>query len=334
MSDDSINDAELRKAIRQATRRLEQKSEAERRTLIQQAVDQAMNEELAEKRIESERVAEIVGEEIARDPAKEAVAAREQAKSAALLLVMLLLILWLIAAATGRTDILRFNSAPPAQPTLQPRLGDGAGASVASAANNSSSANMPGVGSLAQPNAAISPAFQSFYDQYGGERVFGRPISNELTANGRRFQWFERARLEDWPEYANTPYAVQGGLLGYEFTEGISFPEQSFFVSRPNARFFREKGHGISDRFLQFWDSVDGMRVLGFPISEQIQEMLPDKQVYTVQYFERGRIEYHPQQAGTPFEMQLGLLGRAIFLKESTPQIIPPVAPTPVPLPQ
>ncbi len=330
MSDNSINDAELNKAIRQATRRLEQKSEAERRALIQQAVEQAMNEELAEKRIESERTAELVSAELTRDPAKEAVAAREQAKSAALLLIMLLLILWLIAAATGRTDILRFNSAPSAQPTLEPRLGSQGSAGdigVASAANAAERA-------AATANLAVDPLFQSFYDTHGGEQLFGRPISPVLTVNGRRFQWFERARLEDWPEHASTPYAVQGGLLGYEFTEGISFPEQSFFVSRPSARFFREKGHGISDRFLTFWDSIDGMRVLGFPISEQIQEMLPDKQIYTVQYFERGRIEYHPQQAGTPFEMQLGLLGRAIFLKESTPQIIPPVAPTPVPLPQ
>lgn len=334
MSDDSINDAELRKAIRQATRRLEQRSEADRRALIQQAVDQAMNEELAEKRIESERVAEIVGEELARDPAKEAVDAREQAKSAALLLIMLLLILWLIAAATGRTDILRFSNTPAPQPTLEPRLGDqGASASVANAPNGSS-ANMPGVGSLAQPNATISPMFQAFYSSHGGEPVFGRPISNELVVNGRHFQWFERARLEDWPEYANTDYAVQGGLLGYEFTKGLSFPEQKFFVSTPTVRFFPETGHGVSDRFLQFWNTVDGMRVLGLPISEQVQEMLPDKQVYTVQYFERGRIEYHPQQAGTPYEMQLGLLGRALFLKESTPNIIPPPSPTSVPLPQ
>jgi hypothetical protein len=74
------------------------------------------------------------------------------------------------------------------------------------------------------------------------------------------------------------------------------------------------------------------MTVLGYPISDQVQEMLPDKQIYTVQYFERGRIEYHPQQAGTPFEMQLGLLGRALYLNDSKPNIIRPAQPTPVPM--
>jgi hypothetical protein len=28
-----------------------------------------------------------------------------------------------------------------------------------------------------------------------------------------------------------------------------------------------------------------------------------------VQYFERNRFEYHPENAGTPFEVLLGLLG-------------------------
>ena len=334
MSDDTINDADLRKAIRQANRRLEQKSEAERRTLIQQAVEQAMNEELAEKRLESERVAEIVGEELARDPAKEAAAAREQALSALLLLVMLLLILLLIAAATGRPDILRFTTTPVAVPTMAPRLGsgsDGGSASVASAPGGASAATT-GVGGATQTNFTISPAFQPFYTQYGGERVFGRPISNELVVNGRRIQWFERARLEDWPEHANTEYAVQGGLLGYEFTQGLSFPKQTFYVSQTDNRFFVETGHGVAGRFLAFWNAINGMRVLGYPISDLVQEALHDKQVYTVQYFERGRIEYHPQYAGTPEEMQLGLLGRELFLKESTPNIIPPPAPTVVPM--
>jgi len=333
MSDDSINDADLRKAIRQANRRLEQKSEAERRALIQQAVEQAMNEEMTEKRLESERVAEIVGEEIARDPAKEAVVARDQAKSAALLLVLLLLILWLIAAALGRLDIIRFNTTGPATaPTFAPRLGD-EGASVSSARGQANSDIAP-ANATPQPTAVISPLFLDYYNAHGGEPVFGKPISPELVVNGRRFQWFERGRLEDWPEFAGTPYAVQGGRLGAEFTKGIAFPSQNFFVSQPNVRYFAETKHGVSERFLQFWNQVDGMITLGFPISDQVQEMLPDKQVYTVQYFERGRIEYHRQQAGTPFEMQIGLLGRALFLNESKPNIIPPLQPTPVPLNQ
>lgn len=331
MSDDSLNDADLRKAIRQANRRLEQKSEAERRALIQEAVEQAMNEEIVEKRLENERVAEIVGEEIARDPAKEAALARDQAKSAALLLVLLLLILWLIAAALGRLDIIRFSNSigPATAPTFAPRLSE-SGASVSNAPNGANSAIAAGNATPA-PIPAISPIFADYYNSHGGEAVFGDPISPEMTVNGRRFQWFERGRLEDWPEFAGTPYAVQGGRVGWEFTKGIEFPNQAFFVSQPDRRYFAETKHGISDRFLQYWNQVGGMTTLGYPISDQVQEMLPDKKVYTVQYFERGRIEYHPEQAGTPFEMQIGLVGRALYLNESKPNIIAPVRPTPVP---
>ena len=44
---------------------------------------------------------------------------------------------------------------------------------------------------------------------------------------------------------------------------------------------------------------------------------------YTVQYFERYRFEYHPEYAGTPWEVSLGLLGTQI-----APQTYP-TAPVP-----
>ena len=34
-----------------------------------------------------------------------------------------------------------------------------------------------------------------------------------------------------------------------------------------------------------------------------------DGQPYTVQYFERARFEYHPENAGSPYEMLLGQFG-------------------------
>jgi hypothetical protein len=34
-----------------------------------------------------------------------------------------------------------------------------------------------------------------------------------------------------------------------------------------------------------------------------------------VQYFERARFEYFPENAGTPYEVQLGLLGEAILMR-------------------
>ena len=31
------------------------------------------------------------------------------------------------------------------------------------------------------------------------------------------------------------------------------------------------------------------------------------------EYFERNRFEYHPEAAGTPYEVQLGLLGASLL---------------------
>ena len=46
----------------------------------------------------------------------------------------------------------------------------------------------------------------------------------------------------------------------------------------------------------------------GMPLTE-----VYDENGRPVQYFERNRFEYHPEQAGTPYEVQLGLLGRDLY---------------------
>ena len=61
---------------------------------------------------------------------------------------------------------------------------------------------------------------------------------------------------------------------------------------------------------MKFWQANGGLAVFGYPLSEEFHETSPiDGKVYTVQYFERNRFEYHPEFAGTPNEVLLGLLG-------------------------
>jgi hypothetical protein len=45
-----------------------------------------------------------------------------------------------------------------------------------------------------------------------------------------------------------------------------------------------------------------------------------------VQYFERNRFEYHPEQAGTPFEVMLGLLGNELYITRQTSAPEEPIA--------
>ncbi|MFO7169556.1 MAG: hypothetical protein DIU80_016140 [Chloroflexota bacterium] len=251
------------------------------------------------------------------DPSRESrhdekLRARRAALSAIMVLLLVLLILLLLAAATDRTDILRFGDVgwPMTFGTMaafQPRIAAAAEASPPAAAEKA--AQQVGLA----PSAEISARLRAYYERCGGERIFGRPISALITEGGRTYQWFERARLEYDPQLAGTPYEVQGGRLGAEYTAGQTFPRPAPFPSQPGARFFPETGYGVSGAFLRFWEQNGGVEVLGYPISGELQETLSDGQVHTVQYFERARLELHPQHAGTPYEIQLGLLGRALY---------------------
>lgn len=74
--------------------------------------------------------------------------------------------------------------------------------------------------------------------------------------------------------------------------------------------YFPETGHSLGGGFRAYWEANGGLAIFGFPISEEFREInQTDGRTYTVQYFERNRFEYHPENRGTPYEVQLGLLG-------------------------
>jgi len=61
------------------------------------------------------------------------------------------------------------------------------------------------------------------------------------------------------------------------------------------------------------WIAKGGLPVYGYPISEVLSERGYDGNTYQVQYFERYRLEYHPDLASTPYVVLLGQLGRQIY---------------------
>ena len=68
--------------------------------------------------------------------------------------------------------------------------------------------------------------------------------------------------------------------------------------------YFKETSHNLGGRFRAYWEKYGGLAVNGFPISEEFNE-----NGLVVQYFERTRYEYHPENAGTKYEVLLGLMG-------------------------
>jgi len=178
----------------------------------------------------------------------------------------------------------------------------------------------------------VAPRFQTFYGSRDGLRLIGNPLGPPTAVNGREVQWFERARLEYHPEFAGTPYEVQLGRIGVEYTDGRDFSRQTYFASRPDLRYFPETGHAVGGVFLSFYDRYGGLDMFGYPISEEFDEVLADGYTYRVQYFERARMEYHADLAGTANEVQLGLLGTALYRDETRANGVQP-APTAVPMP-
>ncbi|HNP72558.1 MAG TPA: hypothetical protein PKK15_15665, partial [Kouleothrix sp.] len=81
-----------------------------------------------------------------------------------------------------------------------------------------------------------------------------------------------------------------------------------------------ESGHSLCPPFRARWEQLGGLPLLGLPITEPFAATRPDTgQQYTVQYFERARFEYHPENAGTPYEVLLGLLGRELITRFDAP---------------
>ncbi len=156
------------------------------------------------------------------------------------------------------------------------------------------------------PITAIDVRFTATWRGRGGLAIFGLPLSGPITlSNGVVVQYFERARLEYHPELAGTQYEVLIGLLAVELgyaTPAVAAPTDTIDVQW----YYTESGHLIGRPFRSYWRDRGGLALFGLPIGEAVTE-----NGLQVQYFERARMELHPELAGTLYEVQLGHLGVA-----------------------
>ena len=151
----------------------------------------------------------------------------------------------------------------------------------------------------------VHHGFLRYFEATGGVENAGLPLTEEFQHNGRTLQYFERVRLEYYPEYAGTRYEVQLGLLGDELTTGReSFSTAAPFPSEPHHRYFTETNQGVHFGFLSFWESSGGLDRFGYPSSGEFRE-----DGRTVQYFQRARFEWDPV-AG---QVRLGKIGSELL---------------------
>jgi uncharacterized lipoprotein YbaY/predicted secreted protein/heat shock protein HslJ len=176
----------------------------------------------------------------------------------------------------------------------------------------------------------VGGRFLTYWRQNGGLAVFGYPLSDQLTENDRLVQYFERQRFERAPENA-APYDVLLGRLGDELlrrqgVDWFSLPKAS--GAKAGCRYFPETQHNVCDQrggpgFLRYWSAngleFDGRRgksyaeslaLFGLPLTEPMTATLESKTIL-VQWFERARFEWHPQNPAA-YRVLLGRLGAEV----------------------
>jgi len=166
-------------------------------------------------------------------------------------------------------------------------------------------ATPPGAHYFLQTRHTLADPFLAYWLCYGGVDAFGYPQTEPFVGDARLTQYTDRALLQ----------VVDGQVtpapLGRLLTAGRYFPRVAPFRSTPSRLYFPATGHSLSGRFLAYWQGHAGTRLLGAPLSEVIVEGNGDGsgRRYPLQWFERGRLEYHPELAGTRYAVEVGLVG-------------------------
>lgn len=168
---------------------------------------------------------------------------------------------------------------------------------------------------------SLGGEFLEYWDSRGALERFGYPRTevflefDPVVQASYLVQYFERARFEYHPEHVGTESEVLLGHVGRWALEerGID-PWLTAVDPEPGQLYFPESGHTLGGIFHDYWASNGGLTRFGYPLSEEIIEQSPeDGIVYTVQYFERARMEAHVDpQTGEPLVL-LGLLGNEML---------------------
>lgn len=161
--------------------------------------------------------------------------------------------------------------------------------------------------------------FLSFFDAHGGLAVLGYPITEEFVENGRLVQYFQRMRLDAYPENLE-PYRVQPGPLGELLGRGEPPipPSDIPAPNDPNRRYFPQTGHTVSYAFLNYFNARGGIEFFGYPITEFKYE-----NGRIVQYFQRARLDWYPDLPPEQ-RVQLGNLGEVYAFERLSPDLLRP----------
>lgn len=152
---------------------------------------------------------------------------------------------------------------------------------------------------------SVCYAFLQFYDSYAGESHFGLPLSDVEVVDGRYVQYFDRARMEWWPDRPSGQRVALTDLGRIYFDKVVARPEllkasppanTSGNFLNPRVRVFTLKSLiGVNESqtvFVivqdQYTRAIDGAQVgvtLNFPDGTREFYRLPETNEYGISQF-------------------------------------------------
>ena len=157
---------------------------------------------------------------------------------------------------------------------------------------------------------SLDPTFESYFDNLGGERIMGYPITESFIDpfSGYLVQFLENARFELAPNAEGELQARLtdlGVLLG-----GWDLPLEKGRLpigNNPGCRFYDATGHQVCHAFLSFYEANGGPAAFGLPVTEFRFE-----NGRMVQYFRDFRLDWYPE-ATEGERIRVAPLGREHF---------------------
>ncbi len=138
--------------------------------------------------------------------------------------------------------------------------------------------------------------------------IFGSPITEAYTdpSIGRLIQYFQKVRFEYFPEnpLGRRVVLTELGTLVFQKTKLENPVTQENPVG---CRYFPDTGFNVCFAFLEYFDKNGGEPIFGKPISS-----FGFENGRIVQYFERGRLDYYPENPEGQ-SVVLAQLGRIYF---------------------
>ncbi len=109
-------------------------------------------------------------------------------------------------------------------------------------------------------------------------------------------------------------------IIGVLLGGSVGAPPRAGAAGPPGPGCFAETNQCIQGRFLAYWQANGGLAQFGLPLTEVFDEFIVSNgrgAYYHVQYFERARFEWHPENAA-PYAVLQGQFGRQVLTESGT----------------